>query len=601
MTDQTQRTRLFVGCVVALVATAFGFAVRGQLLGAWGEQFNLTQEQLGYIAGAGLYPFAISIILFSLIVDKLGYGVSMAIAFSLHVGSAILLLCAPLALAPEGASEQAVEQGQHAGYIILYVGTFLFALGNGTVEAVINPAVATLYPQRKTHYLSILHSGWPGGLVLGGLFGVLMLNTGETVGEALPGALWQWRWGLVLLPMLIYGVILLGQRFPVHERVAAGVSYYAMLQEFGWGSCYIVSFLLVAGINQIIVVFNLPTLEAYWWAIIAVVPTVAFGLYVRRFGRPIFFFLLLVMCLVATTELGGDSWMQKILGTVASPTWAGLLFAWMAFIMFVLRFYAGPVVQVLGPIGLLAASSAVACVGLLSLSAASAAWWSLFIAATVYGIGKTYFWPTMLGTVSEQSPKGGALGINAVAGAGMLFVGTLGNPGLGTVQNQEFVAEVRSEHPEVLEALTSEQTGVFVSYRGLDQGKKKAFLNRPPEKVPADFREALADRRQRLLEKHASVSELEKAAKGAGILADLDLPAEKEARKTALVTALARNGYVNRVFRNAGQQTLAWLAILPAIMLVAYLALIGYFRSKGGYRPETLVSETDGGDQASGE
>src|ERR1043166_3734540 len=115
MTNTMHRSRLFTGCIVSLVATAFGFAVRGSILENWRGEFNLTSEQIGYLQGAGLFPFAISIILFSLIIDRLGNGISMAVAFTLHVLSAVITLAAPLMLAPAGSSPEAVLAGQKAG------------------------------------------------------------------------------------------------------------------------------------------------------------------------------------------------------------------------------------------------------------------------------------------------------------------------------------------------------------------------------------------------------------------------------------------------------------------------------------------------------
>ena len=38
---------------------------------------------------------------------------------------------------------------------------FIFAFANGTLEAVANPLVATLFPKNRTHYLNILHASWP--------------------------------------------------------------------------------------------------------------------------------------------------------------------------------------------------------------------------------------------------------------------------------------------------------------------------------------------------------------------------------------------------------------------------------------------------------
>ena len=154
MSDGINRRRLLTGSILSLIATAFGFAVRAAVLEDWRVDFNLSQEQIGYLLGAGLFPFAISIILFSLIIDRIGNGVSMAVAFTLHVLSAIVTVAAPFALAPEGSSPEAVAAGQQLGFTLLYIGTFIFALGNGTVEAVVNPVTATLYSHDKTRYLT---------------------------------------------------------------------------------------------------------------------------------------------------------------------------------------------------------------------------------------------------------------------------------------------------------------------------------------------------------------------------------------------------------------------------------------------------------------
>ena len=148
MAGQNQARRLFLGCFMAMIATAFGFAVRGGVLEDWRTQFSLTEEQIGVIQGVGLFPFAISIILFSLIIDRIGYGTAMVFAFVCHIVSAVLTIFAP-------------------SFGVLYFATFIYAMANGTVEAVINPVVATLYKDNKTHWLNILHAGWPGGLVLG--------------------------------------------------------------------------------------------------------------------------------------------------------------------------------------------------------------------------------------------------------------------------------------------------------------------------------------------------------------------------------------------------------------------------------------------------
>ena len=91
--------------------------------------------------------------------------------------------------------------------------------------------------------------------------------------------------------MLIYGAVLFGVRFPIQERVEAGVSYRDMLAEFGWGSVYIVSFLIIMGVSQVLKVFGVNPIEWRHALLYAIVPTVLFAIPVRSFGRPMFVFL----------------------------------------------------------------------------------------------------------------------------------------------------------------------------------------------------------------------------------------------------------------------------------------------------------------------
>jgi MFS family permease len=512
MANQNQARRLFLGCFMALIATAFGFAVRGGVLNDWGAQFNLTEEQKGVIQGVGLFPFAISIILFSLIIDRIGYGTAMVIAFLCHLLSAILTIFAP-------------------DFRVLYWATFLYALANGVVEAVINPVVATLYKDNKTHWLNILHAGWPGGLVLGSLLaiGMAALNDHGLIPSSLH--LWQWKMTILIIPIVLYGVMLFGQRFPVQERVEAGVSYRDMLAELGWGGAYIVSFLLIMGISQILTVLNIPAIPVAYAIAAAIVPAVLFGLWIPSFGRPMFVFLLLVMFLLATTELGTDSWIQDIIGSVLkNPTSGTWFFIYTASIMFVLRFFAGPIVHKISPLGLLATCAAMAAVGLYWLGHAGTSIGMLFLAATLYGVAKTFFWPTTLGTVSEQYPRGGALLLNAMGGVGMIAVGTVGGPAIGTLQDVALNRAVAANLPAVHASVSAEKDGLFSRYTFVDQNK----------------------------------------------VADAGLTDEQKAELT-------------RLAGETKQHALAKIAVLPAIMCVCYLILIAYFRSRGGYRAQVLT------------
>src|ERR1700693_1583172 len=145
---------LFWACFLALVATAFGFMIRGELLDTWGTEFGLNEVEKGQINGAGVWPMALSIVLFSLFIDKIAYGRAMVFAFAAHVIYAIVVICAPNVLAPDGASDAAIAAGKVRGYWMLYIGNLIFALGNGTVEACINPVVATIFSRQKTKWLN---------------------------------------------------------------------------------------------------------------------------------------------------------------------------------------------------------------------------------------------------------------------------------------------------------------------------------------------------------------------------------------------------------------------------------------------------------------
>ena len=441
--------RLFVGCIIALVATSFGFVTRAMLINEWGVKFSLSQEQIGALQGAGLFPFALSIIFFSLILDRIGYGRAMVFAFLGHTISAIITILAK-------------------NYTMLYLGTFLFALANGTVEAVINPVTATIYSKNKTHYLNILHAGWPGGLVLGGLLAILM-----------GGARWEFKMALYLIPTAVYGIMLFGQKFPVQERVAAGVTYGDMLREFGWGSCLIVAFFTVKAFDTLFVALGAYQNNAPDWVglVIAVVAAVAFAVKYQSFGRPLFVFLLLVMILLATTELGTDSWVASLMEPVLKSKVAGaLVLVYTSFIMFVLRFFAGPIVHKISPLGLLCVCAALASIGLLALANVGTAGILIFIAATCYGIGKTFFWPTTLGVVCEQFPKGGAMTINAIAGVGMISVGTIGGAFLGAIQDNELDSRLKKANEAVYQKVSKEErTSWFMTFRPLDKSKIAAL------------------------------------------------------------------------------------------------------------------------------
>jgi MFS family permease len=531
--------RLFVACFIALVATAFGFTVRSFILDQWAVDFHLSETDKGTINGAGLWPFAISIVLFSLVIDHIGYGRAAVFACLCHIAYVVIVCSAPNLLR-EGGSPTEQEAGRKAAFYLLYLGNFIVALGNGTVEAFINPIVATMFSKEKTKWLNILHAGWPGGIVLSGVLTIWLAQVPEL-------NYWQYKVALMLIPVFLYAVLLLGCKFPVSERVAAGVPYRDMLREAGMIGAMLVTTLIVFELSnvfkgmglifqgvfweqEVTSVFGLPiNYETVVKIAIILIVSLAYGAYVQSLGRPLFVFLMIVMIPLATTELGTDGWITTLMRIPMERMGvnAGWILVYTSFIMMVLRFFAGPIVHRLSPLGLLALSAAIAALGLVSLSLATGV--LILVAATLYGFGKTFFWPTMLGVVAEQFPKGGALTLNMISGVGMMGVGILGMSLLGNLQDRDIGRTLRQDHPQLYEQVIKGPTpSLFGEYRPLDQDRVKT--------LPVADRETIET-------------------------------IQMEARKNVLKL----------------------VAVLPCFMLVCYLLMILYFRARGGYKAQVLT------------
>ena len=294
---------------------------------------------------------------------------------------------------------------------MLYIATFIYALSNGIVEAVINPVVATIYRDNKTHWLNILHAGWPGGLVLGGLLSIAVLTArAESRRDTSRADCGNGRWACCCCRSWCTAFCLFGQRFPTQERVEAGVSYREMLTEFGWGSAYIVSFLIIMGISQVLTVFDVPADQIGEYAlVVAIVPAVAVC-HSDPLVRPADVRVSDAGDVPAGDHGAGHRRLDSGHHGLRARTvrCKGTLFiVYTSAIMFVLRFFAGPIVHRISPLGLLGRCRrpwpAAACYGSAMRAPAR---FVLFLAATLYGFGKTFFWPTTLGVVSEQYPKG---------------------------------------------------------------------------------------------------------------------------------------------------------------------------------------------------
>src|SRR4051794_40108892 len=352
------KQRLFVASCISLVTTAMVFAIRGDIATPMSSAFQLTNEQMGLIFSPAFWAFTIAIFISGALVDMVGMR-------SLHILSALgylvgvsLVLVAPHPTAP------VASIFDNTGTTMLYVGYLIMGLSQGLVEGVINPLIATIYSDQKTKRFNMLHAWWPGGMIIGGLLAVLMTNAFN--------ASWQMKLSTILVPAVIYLFMAATMKYPETERVASNISTGDM------------------------------------W---------------REAAQPLFLMLFICMWMTAAAELGPDQWFPKVMGDLV-PQMQGVLFlVYTAGLMFLLRTFGSGIAH-RAPIAALVVCSVLTGVGLYWLGGlqpgASAA--VAFAAATVFGIGKSFFWPTMIGVTAEQFPRGGALLISLMGGAGMMSV-----------------------------------------------------------------------------------------------------------------------------------------------------------------------------------
>ena len=340
--ENIDKKRLFLASCIALIVTSMTFAIRARLETVFGpEGVGLTLEQIGYAFTPAFWGFTLAMVIGGPLVDTLGMKRITWMAFILHLIGIIATIFAK-------------------DMTSLFIATLFIGIGNGFVEAALNPLIASLFPNEKTKMLNRFHVWFPGGIVIGSVVGYLIMDV--------MGLSWQLMVGTLIIPLVIYGILFLGQKFPVTERVEMGVSTGDM-----------------------------------WKSVVT----------------PLFLFMGFCMLLTAATELGTNQRIESLLKS--SGTNALLVLAFINGIMAIGRAFAGPVAHRLSTSGMLLFSAIFSFLGLILLSSVSGVAFT-FVAAAVFAIGITFFWPTMISFVAENIPQSGALGLSIMGGLGMLSV-----------------------------------------------------------------------------------------------------------------------------------------------------------------------------------
>ena len=544
--DLTERDKklLFWGSFLSLAAAGTGFAFRLTKGGEYGEKLTLSFQQVGEIMGASFWPIAVTMILFSLVVDRTGYKAPMYIAFLLQAASGVMAYLA-------------------TNYDQLYYAAICAGLGHGIVEAVINPICAAVYPKDKTTRLTVLHAAWPAG-VAGGA--VLIMGA-----DALFALSWEWHALWILLPTVAYALMYFPCRFPVDERVQAGVPYMDMLKQVGFLTATLASVLLVYQLGGVLG-FATETDWLMYSLLIGGIIGVGFGFMVKSLGKPLFFLLCCLMMPVATAELSTDAFIQPLMKPVLedmkiNPTFA-IVFSMT--IMLLLRVFAGSILRFFTPPTLLATSGLLSAVGLYWLSGAAGT--AVFVAFILYAVGQTYYWPCILGFTSERYPQGGALTLNTVSAMGLLTMGIIGTPLLGVAFDKTIHESLNEK-----EAAFVEKASADGDFLGMPHAKVDPLVLIKPDE---DGNNNGDDDRG---EKTDGLDDKSKARIQAG-WDWMDADAEEAERL---------RGVYNKETDAAGRSVLKYAARFPAILVVAFGSIALYFRSRGGYKPVELTGSGD--------
>jgi len=351
---QYKAARLFVASALALTMAGINAALRANTASDLQRVFldpidkAHSAEMIASILGLPFLGFAVTIAIGSPMLDYIGMGLLLPLSgVFLSLGMLMMIFAGDLA-------------SGGGVYTVLWVGALVAGIGWGLVETVVNPLIASLYPDNKTGRLNAVHAWWPGGLVIGGLLGVGMSHLGLG---------WQMKLGIVFLPAVALIALCAGMKFPPTERAAAGVTTKEMFREL---------------------------------------------------ANPLFLVLFASMFLTAASELAPGQWVDLALSrTVHMP--GILLLVYVSGLMFLMRNFASPLVHKFSSIGVLWLSCLGAALGLYALSVANSPVTAL-LAATLWGTGVCYMWPTMLATASERFPRGGALLMGLMGTAGTLSI-----------------------------------------------------------------------------------------------------------------------------------------------------------------------------------
>ncbi len=511
--NSINRKKLFAGICLALLPTAFSFVLVSNILQQLKTEFILTNAHVGAIGGAALWGMAISLLVIGPTLEKIGFKNAARGAFISHLAGVTLFLAAyPFA-------------GEPYAFWILFLGAIGFGIGNGMIEVTGNPLTAALFPDNRVTKLNHFHAFFPGGMVFGGLLGWLMVQIGAV--GALNIGHWTFQIAIVYIPILIYGYLLLPEKFPKTLTAEAGRPISEMFRY--------------------------------------------------TFTHPLVWGLIILKMISLSLELGPARWIPEVLQ--AAGVHGMLVFVWISGLMMLLRFFARPFVERFAPTGMLLGSSVLTGIGLLLFAFVETGMIPLMIAATIFALGVSFYFPTMVGLMSERFPKSGSLGLVLLMGMGFFGAGG-SNALMGDVADRYLPDALDEQETLVILQEIEERFPGYVDAAEAAIDDPDALLElgyhlRDVENILTLSREAL-DYYNEHDEFHGSYT-----GNALRALLDANLAHEEDLTERAFAVLRPADNYGGRM---------AFLYCVPFAFLLAIIFLIVYLRDKKkvGYRIEEI-------------
>ncbi|MFO7847027.1 MAG: MFS transporter [Balneolaceae bacterium] len=509
------RKKIFAGICLALVPTGFSFVLVSNILAQLKTEFILTNAQVGYIGGAALWGMAVSLLTIGPFLEKIGLKKATVGAFVCHLAGVSFFLLG------------ALFAGEPSAYWILFMGAIGFGAGNGLIEVAGNPLTAALFPKNKTTKLNHFHAFFPGSMVVGGLLGFLMVEIGA-VGFIDFGH-WTTQIAIIYIPIIIYGAMVLPEKFPKTETAEAGIPIGEMFRY--------------------------------------------------TFTHPLVWGLIFLKMITLSLEMGPSRWIPEVL--IAGGVPGMLVFVWISGLMAILRLFAGTFVEKFSPTGMLLGASILTGIGLMMFSFIETGIVPLLLAATVFGCGVAFYFPTMVGLMSERFPKAGSLGIVLLIGFGFFAAGG-SNAIMGSIADSYLPDALDEEQTvQVLEEVENRFPGYI---------QRAQNAETPQELAELGYREVdvqnVYNRSQEALDYYRQNNELDGILTGNALRAINDLSLEQEQE---LITEA--NSILRPADNYGGRMSFLWVGPVAFLVAIVFLVLYINDKRKGGYKAVDLTSD----------